>query len=293
MVTIEYLLPVGYKTATQLLIDLLGDFGFKAETGCKLDVLPSFRYEFYTNHIWHDGIIFGLGKWKNYDKQEKKWYSLDMLRIKVNPNKHVGTALFDSVLKYISDNCKDGCLVRYDYAVDIPVDISDVIVVGSRKEKGLYKGTRYYGQRHKHGYLKVYDKAREQKLDCSLTRLEYTYNPRDIPSWDNIVIRAPTSDGNGREALPNASRLYVDMLLEIRALGGEIEPYVERMNYRTWKKIEPYLMQGNRLNLNQTILDDLINKINDMFIISDTDNGVNTDDDFMICDTDLPLDWRE
>ncbi|EOJ4528197.1 hypothetical protein ACKKL3_004419, partial [Shigella flexneri] len=98
-----------------------------------------------------------------------------MMRFKINPNKHIGSPAVQVVLDFIREWCTDGYLVRWDYAIDVPVKIADVMVIGSRKEKGLYKGTRYYGQRHKHGYLKVYDKQREQGLDDVLTRIEYTF----------------------------------------------------------------------------------------------------------------------
>lgn len=289
MVTVEYMLAVSYPVATDKLMNLLSGFGFDADKGSKLGVTPSFRYGYYTNHVWHDGIVFSLGKWSNYDKLEKKWWSLDMLMIKVNPNKHAGTALLDAVLSFLQEHCRDGYLVRYDYAIDVPCALSDVMVIGSRKEKGLYKGTRYYGQRHKHGYLKVYDKAKEQNFDYLLSRLEFTFNPRDIPSWENIVIRAPETSQNAPERLSSTCKLYLDMLMELKALGADIEPYIEQMNYRTWKQIEPYLFSGIQLQLDQTILDKLIDKINCMFIISDTNNNVNGE--FMSCfDTDLPFD---
>lgn len=294
MVTVEYFLNSSLKSATDDLITLLCKFGLDQDREVKLNAAPSFRYAFYTNHIWHDGIRFSLGKWSSYDKKTKKWYQLDMLLLRVNPNKHVGTLLFDAVLDFIKSHCIDGELLRYDYAIDVPVDINDVLVIGSRKEKGLYKGTRYYGQRHHHGYLKVYDKAAEQKLDTLLTRIEYTFKPKDIPSWDNITIRAPVSDGDAPNSLPGAARMYLDMLLEIRALGGQIEPYLERMTYRMYKQIEPYLFSGVQLQFDDTILTCLLDKINTMFIISDTNNKVNDnvqESEFMTCfDTDLPFD---
>lgn len=290
-IVVDYYLTCSYKTATILLFDVLNSYGFNKETNAKLDVLPSFRYEYYRNLIWFEGITFSLGKYSKYDKVTGTWFELDVMRFKVNPNKHDGTPLMDSVVQYIRDNCKDGYLVRYDYAIDIKCSLTDVVVLGSRKEKGLYKGTRYLGQRHKHGYCKIYDKQLEQHLDTELTRIEYTFCSDNIPVFDDILIRAPVSSQNGREPLSQQARLYLDMLQEIDALGGNTESYMQRINYRTRKKIEPYLYTGIRLQVDSYILDYLLKFIFDRFIISPADREVNHGDEDFITDfeTDLPL----
>ncbi len=298
-VIIDYYLVCGYKTVTDRLLTLLSSFRFDQNevshtSGCKLDMLPSFRYEYYRNLIWHDGFTFSLGKYGKYDKLSGTWLELDIMRLKVNPNKHDGTDLMESVLKFVKEWCKDGYLVRYDYAVDIKCPIDDVIVIGSRKEKGLYKGTRYLGQRHKHGYCKIYDKKEEQKLSYDLTRIEYTFCGDSIPVFDDILIRAPVNVQNGLEPLSGQADLYLDMLIELKALGADIEHYLQRINYRTRKKIEPYLYTGISLKVDDYILDYLLQLINDKFILTDVVCDVNADliyhDGFMkVLDTDLPL----
>lgn len=297
MVTIDYLLVCSYGTVTQKLIEALEPFGLDKEKNTKLDLLPSFRYAYYTNHVWLDGVVLSLGKWTNYDKADRKAYSLDMMRIKVNPNKHAGTPLLGAVMGILGEYCREGCLVRYDYAIDVPVALGDVLVVSSRKEKGLYKGTRYFGQRHKHGYLKIYDKGLEQHLDMDLTRIEYTLVPDEMPSWDNIVIRAPAEGVSPSSALSSQCRLYLDMLLELRELGADIDPYIERINYRTWKQIEPHLYTGVKLMFDEEINKQLLEDICSMFIITGTREEVNhespvVDSDGFMTDfgTDLPFD---
>lgn len=293
-IVIDYFLVCSYKTVTDRLMDVLRPHGFDEEGHCKLEVLPSYRYEYYRNLVWYEGFTFSLGKYTNYDRLTKTWTELDIMRFKVNPNKHEGTPIMDDVVKFLTEYCKDGYLVRYDYAVDIRCPLSDVIVLGSRKEKGLYKGTRYLGQRHKHGYCKIYDKQKEQCLDHELTRIEYTFCGDNIPVVDDILIRAPVDVQNGREPLPAQAKLYLDMLQEIEALGGDIESYLQRINFRTRKKLEPYLYTGIRLQLEDQILNKLMDKINSRFIISDDNERVNMVNDiseeFMVIDgTDLPL----
>lgn len=288
MVTLDYLLVGSYKTVTDHLIILLEGHGMVKEKNTKLDNLPGFRYEYYTNYVWFEGFTFFLGKWSNYDKMDKSWYNLDMMRLKVNPNKHMGTELMNDVLAFLGEWCRDGVLIRYDYAIDVPVPLSDVLVINSRKQKGLYKGTRYFGRRHSHGYLKIYDKAAEQKLDGDLTRIEYTMVPDQIPSWDNIVIRAPVKDAPD-EKLSKTLRLYLDMLVELRELGADIDQYIQRMDFKSFKKIEPYLMTGVRLEFDTEINNCLLENICSVFIV--TKNQQLVKDEFMECfDTDLPFD---
>lgn len=290
MVTLDYLLVGSYKTVTDHLIALLEKHGMLKEKNTKLDILPNFKYEYYTNYVWYDGFTFFLGKWSNYDRSDKTWYNIDMMRLKVNPNKHMGSALMDDVLFFLGEWCRDGVLIRYDYAVDVPVPLSDVLVINSRKLKGLYKGTRYFGRRHNHGYLKIYDKAAEQKMDGDLTRIEYTMVPDQIPSWDNIVIRAPvlSTDASVIE-LPSQSKLYLDMLIELRELGADVDQYIERMNYRTWKRIEPYYQSGVRLEFDSEINNCLLENVCSVFIV--TRNQQLVKDNFMECfDTELPFD---
>lgn len=296
MVLIDYWLHIGYRKFADKVIELFGGIlGFDADKQSSLDNYPSFKYQYYVDMIWFDGITIYLGKYSNYDKGSKTWDKLDCLRIKVNPNKHLGSPALDKLLGLICEYASDGQLVRYDYAVDVPCKIDDVLVVGSRKEHGLYKGTRYYGQRHKHGYCKIYDKSKEQGLDTVMTRIEYTYTAGLPLSWDNIVIRAPIVAPNAPVCLSKTLRLYLDMLIEIKALGGQIEPYIERMDYKTYKKIEPFLFAGKQLQVDQSILDSLVNKINDIFIIVQVEQKVNNsmvDADGFIADfeTDLPFD---
>ena len=281
MVIVDYMLTCKYQTFEKKLLEILSGHDVKSSLGN----VPNFKYQYYVDMIWCEGFVFYLGKYSvqfvSSDQKEKKWVEIDSLRIRVNPNKRAHTELMQKVLDLVKEYCVEGSLVRYDYAIDIPVPIDDILVINSRKEKGLYRGTRYFGRRHQHGYLKIYDKAKEQKESEELTRLEYTYKHGEIPSWDNIVVRNVSVARDGVFKLPKQSMLYLDMLLEIKALGGQIEPYLERLNYRTMKQIEPYLFSGVQLDLENEIIDSLVSNICDSFIITDNDDNVNSDDDFV------------
>ncbi len=287
MVTIDYYLKCSYSHASQVLMDIFGD-----SAKSSLGNIPNFKYQYYVDLIWCDGFVFHLGKYTDYDKTDKSWTKLDMIRIEVNPNKHSDSIYWDCVLAFLREYCTDGVLIRYDYAIDVPVPLDDVLVINSRKERGLYRGTRYFGRRHKHGYLKIYDKGEESKESQALTRIEYTFERNNIPSFDNIVVRnGPSCLPEGSPPLSKIARLYLDMLIEIKALGGQIEPYMERIDSRTWKQIEPYLFSGIRLVCENDLIEKLLQVINYTFIISDSDNNVNDDADFVEFSGSLP--WEE
>lgn len=73
-----------------------------------------------------------------------------------------------------------------DIAFDYNVPIEKIMVASlTGKEMSLVKGTKYWGSKHTHGYLKVYDKKKERKQKKGkdnwkyekyehLTRIEYT-----------------------------------------------------------------------------------------------------------------------
>ena len=65
--------------------------------------------------------------------------------------------------------------------MDIPVSPDKVVVTKSRKTYGYFDGTRYYGKRNKHGYVKIYDKFKE-RLDAAkffAKKLDIAFNPED------------------------------------------------------------------------------------------------------------------
>lgn len=77
-------------------------------------------------------------------------------------------------------------VIEFDMAIDLKVAINELISI-SRKGRfmDLYKGTRYFGTKHKDLYLKIYDKTRERKekanevIDGNLTRIEFTIKPNN------------------------------------------------------------------------------------------------------------------
>ena len=250
------------------------------KTGCS-------KWSYYRDHIhYDDGIYIKLGKYKIWIKEEKRAELLPVIQIEVNPNKHSGKASFNEIIDFIRQNCTDGHLDKYDYAIDIPVALNDVQIFGSRKEIGLYKGTRYFGQRNKHGYCKIYDKGKEQKSADVLTRVEHTLVNDQIVSLESFYIRQ-SEECSDLSGLSNSTKTIVLLCLEIKQLGGDYLSIIDGMNPRTKKQIVEHLQGGFiEYEYNLDILNKLLAKISDLFRISYADaNG------FMNCvDEELPFD---
>lgn len=107
---------------------------------------------------------------------EVHWF----LRLKFNPNKNVDNPALKNILSFLY---KCGWVngwhfSRVDYALDVQGPLSAFYVL-SRKTESNYGSTRYYGVRGTSGYLRVYDKRKEQReiagydIGFELTRFEW------------------------------------------------------------------------------------------------------------------------
>lgn len=91
--------------------------------------------------------------------KEVHWF----LRLKFNPNKNTDNLALQNVLRFLV-RCgwvQAWHFSRVDYAVDVQGPLSAFYVL-SRKTETNFGTTRYYGKRGSSGYLRVYDKRKEQ-----------------------------------------------------------------------------------------------------------------------------------
>jgi hypothetical protein len=164
--------------------------------------------------------------------------------------------------------------------------LDDVQVFGSRKQKGLYKCTRYYGQRNKHGFCKIYDKGKEQKLQSNLTRIEHTLSGRLPLSLESFYIRSSgCSDLSG---LSGVLKTIVMLCLEVKQFGGEYSSILDNLDGRTKKKVLEHL-DGSYVEYvyDHSILDSLLQKISETFYLC---TYVTADGFMALCDDDdLPF----
>lgn len=234
----------------------------------KLNCPPCSKYSWYQNIIHIGAIHISFGKMQSFDKiASQTWTVLPRLRIEVNPNKHYDEKVFQDILAWIKDNCTDGILKKYDYAIDVPYHINNIKVYNSRKEAGLFKGTIYRGQRSQHGFMKIYDKAKEQHdSKGALTRIEHTLEYGKPLSLEKINIVDTTKKHANQQELDNLNRCIVSLCLALQAHGVDFEPYIASLNYRRRKTLEPYLY-GNSTELvyDESIVNSLVDKIIELF----------------------------
>lgn len=252
----------------------------RQKCGCdgweKLDCPACSKYSWYQNIVHIGAIHIFFGKMTSFDRINHSWNVLPMLRLEVNPNKHSNTKEFISVMAWIRQNCTDGELVKYDYAIDVPYPLSSMRVYRSKKEAGLYKGTIYRGLRSKHGFMRMYDKAKEQNLDKVLTRIEHIVEVKKAPSFEKIIILQSTASSNTEGKLDTLNSVLVSLCLLLRAAGIDFEPCIAKLNYRRRKKLEPFLY-GDVLTLeyDAEILKALLKNIYELFN-ADIDTPLNS-----------------
>lgn len=250
--------------------------GWEESKCSKTDMPACSAYSWFRSSIWGAGLYIQFGQYKDFDKLTREWSEYPLLRIKVNPNKHLESPLFSRLLDWLARECDNGVLVKFDYAVDVPCRVSD-IQVHSRKEPGLLKGTRYYGQRNKHGRLKIYNKRVESDLDYDLSRVEWTFCYGKPLSFDDVYwfTRGPIP-------LPDvgdlSSRTYAlaRLLLRIRALGGDVADALGDLDPRTAKKLEPYTLgEGVQLISDYSRLTSIVEFYCDALSVAFSCSGVN------------------
>lgn len=219
----------------------------------------SSRYDWFCHFLQGGGIACRVGQYTDYDKETKQFHRLPIVRVDFNPNRDKAP-LHDALFDWLDSNCTDGVIQRLDYAVDIPCVLSKVLVE-SRKKAGLYEGTQYYGKRHSHCALRVYDKADEVgsafvksldradraearalvtgiKAECPLTRCEWT-----IRHSAPILLDDVTWLTTGPEPLPDSSALNPQTLSIVQlcrlAISAGVDPrdLFAQLDKRTVKKL--------------------------------------------------------
>lgn len=234
----------------------------------KLGVGACRKYHFYQNMIHlDDGITVFIGHYLDYDKDKKEAYVFPMMKLKINPNKHAGKAVFKDFMDVVNKNCYDAVLNSYDYAIDIPLAPSDIQVFGTNKEKGLMKGTRYYGQRDKNGFCRIYNKAEEQGIEGNLTRVEHvvslTKSTKNL-SFEKVYVK---SDKEESGDISKTDEVIVKLCTLCKANNLDYEDILNGLDRRKRKTIIGYIAGCGyaKLEYDLDIHDRLVSYYRDFF----------------------------
>lgn len=184
--------------------------------------------------------------------KEVRWF----LRMKFNPNKNYDNPALKNVLRFLF-RCgwvNGWHFSRVDYAVDVQGPLSAFYVL-SRKTETNFGSTRYYGVRGTSGYLRVYDKRREQidkageDIGFELTRFEW--EQRGNSDLDFNFDQFSRMDLSGLDGATRVLR-YVSPELINQAIN-EFSP-----NYRVKLKRQLFFPVIVKKELFQELLDEYI-----------------------------------
>lgn len=212
----------------------------------------------YDLHWWQFGG-FHVEVWPCADSSKLvHWF----LRMKFNPNKNSCNPALINVFRFLQ-RCgwvNGWHFSRLDYALDVQGSLSAFYVL-SRKTESNYCSTRYYGVRGSSGYLRVYDKRKEQKetagedIGFELTRFEWEQRGnRDIDFTFDVFSRMDFS------GLDGATRVFRYVSPEfINQAINEFSP-----NYRS--KLKKQLFSP--ITVKKELFRDLIDEYIDLYSLS-------------------------
>ena len=267
----------------------------------RLNVNACSKYSWYCNHVHlDDGIYLSIGHYREGIKETHTYVVFPLLKLEINPNKHYDKPVFKDLQKIINRFCVSGMLKKYDYAIDIPCKINDVQIFNTRKEPGLYKGTRYYGQRSRDGFVKIYDKTKESDLDSFLTRVEHTFDTikhSKAKSFTNFSVLSNSADSD-LSALSSNDLVILNLCKRLVTAGLECDDLLVDLNFRKRKKIYEFLNGGYKeITFNQEIHDKLISQVMEKFNVVPPDEEEQIeqigDDDFVELDENATLPWDD
>lgn len=262
----------------------------------RLNCTPCTKWS-WAQHVVHvdDGIYLTIGHYVNYVKSiEKHWNVFPASKLEINPNKHADKPILKDLLVVLCSWGDDITLRKYDYAVDIPLSPDDVEVFGSRKEKGLYKGTRYFGQRNKNGYCKIYDKQKEQNLDNPLTRVEHTVvcSGRTTKnfSFENVYFKTGKKDEYVKKLTPT-DKVLIDFCNLCEKNDLDYQDILQQLDKRKRRDIQEHLKNigFEKLKFDNEIRLELLKKVNVYFGINRTVEILEDEEGFVLLDDSIHL----
>lgn len=164
--------------------------------------------------------------------------------IEYNPNKCERYQRFVELRNKIMVYAFEANLVRYDCAIDIPLRRENCKLVRERGKNYEYfikldGVTEYLGRRNSNGFIKLYDKTEESKLDYDLTRLELTLDAKTDPL--KIFPTVLLYDEQYQMILDDTLSSTQIVLIELLRQCENPSQYLNRLHKDVKKKIAPYL----------------------------------------------------
>lgn len=174
-----------------------------------------------------------------------------------NPNKCFKDTRSIEFIKELLKRSTEYYISKLDIAVDIPVKYSLLEFDKSYAAKHTYQKNKgsypmiFWGERNKKGYVRVYDKSDEAKLDYDVTRVEMTIGN---PYGKNDTYRFPSvwsHDNLNKADIPdNLSSTDISLIRLIVNNNDGLDEF-NKLAYNKRKKLEPYISK----QLNKIVID--------------------------------------
>ena len=228
-------LNLRFKDNVQKFLDWLSDYNMYGD-GIDIKLFRSLNEFTYRNmlRVKGDGhsFVIGIGFNGGQDVRDKGF-------IEFNPNKCRGQKVFEHIYSKLLDYIYSAEVARFDFAIDIPVPryLCKLKKDGRNYQYVVTSGgeTEYLGRRNEIGFVKLYDKTKEAKLDYDLTRLEITAN------LDGINFPCVKIKGLQQRLIFDDLNSTERVLVQMLDSAENKRMYLSQLNFRKRKKIEECL----------------------------------------------------
>lgn len=189
-----------------------------------------------------NGSSFWFGSHHNSEKGSKLSWKLEL-----NPNKCLPCDFVYSFLNFLKGRSKVSSvrISQFDMAIDFPLKrscfyLNKDLRMSTIINDGNNNITEYLSKHNSHGFVKLYNKTAESKLDYDLTRLEITLKEFSVSNVKSVFPSLHVYDKSQisfKEQLPELSdndSVFVDLL----RLNPE---YFDKLTYRKRQKFVPYM----------------------------------------------------
>lgn len=243
------MLRLAFRTPNYLasaLVQHLHQFKYTLDNGINVDVYYSPRVGRYKNLLTYDADKKGkfvIG----FPFNDFQWSDAKHGFIEFNPNKcdnDIIQYFLNIIAAFSVNNCgKIFDIKRFDLAVDIPVERSNVVLL--KKGNRLYNRvvsdsvTEYLGVRGSHGSCKLYDKQKEADLDFPLTRLEVTFTDLETFQFPDVYVFEDFESEADMDALNSTDKVIVRLLRNLPVSEQEI--YFKQLGRCKRKKLDDYI----------------------------------------------------
>lgn len=193
--------------------------------------------------------------------------------IEFNPNKFISeddhmiltgflNVLADDILFNANYYTSVFNLARWDLAIDIPERREDVYLTQDKRNYQYIKSrtgiTQYLGVRNSGGFVKLYDKTKESKLNELLTRLEITFDGYDYPTLPQVYIKR--CQARLALGLNDTQMVLVELLNKLEP--DEKEKYFRRLGRGIRNTIKDAVYCDNQLEYDFEAISYLMDKLN-------------------------------